>query len=121
MTKRTSRIYDALPTAPTLSSDIAGARAYHAALVAILLRDDLTPKDYPERLTRPERARVRFLEARWLARASGADKRWNLVGARPGQLRKALAATYKPGPSPDWTRPLDHGETGTEKPKRGGT
>lgn len=104
-----SRVYDELPPAPT-DGDIVKAQHYHGLIMELLHRDDVTARDDPARLTRAERANLQRLDYKWLARATGADRRWAVVGSKPGRLPRAMEASLRPAPHPEWERPLAPGE-----------
>ncbi len=113
-----SRVYDRLPAMPATGGDIEQAQAYHQAIADLLFQDDVARErirgEAPsaECLTRAERANLQRLERVWSTRATGADRRWNLYGSRPGRLRRDIEASLRPAPSEDWTRPLAPGEDG---------
>ncbi len=115
----TSRIYSQLPAMPATAGDIEQAQVYHQAITDLLFRDDVAREQRirggtapPECLTRAERANLQRLERVWSTRATGADKRWNLYGSRPGRLKRDIEESLRPAPSEDWTRPLAPGEDG---------
>ena len=105
-----ARFYAELPAAP-VGADLAGARAYHMAIMELLDRDDQTERGDPGKFTRAERGNLQRLERRWRARVTGTDRRWVMFGAKPGRLPADIEGSLRPAPSDTWERKLLRGET----------
>jgi len=105
-----ARFYAELPDVPA-GADLDAARRYHVQIMALLDRDDQTPRGDPAKYTRAERGNLQRLERRWRARVTGADRRWVIYGAKAGRLPTAIEESLRAAPADTWERKLLRGET----------